>query len=236
MTTIFDPAGNPVSKPPNRLMPIWIHLRAHWSKWLSILAFVVAIWSATTSHMARVQARSLAKLDFRPDVRVKAWFQDVAGLPPHLRLTNNGPVEAVQVSANVLSRRYYPSAKQIAVTVGGSVNKAHFAKIEPNQTEVFAFERGWLDTNARLHEPPHHNIMELRLEYRRPQDLQIYGVSAIYFVNPDGKWVPETDNSVQTPSYNELREAVLSHRLTMPKRFSLPRAEEGDLLHEDKNP
>jgi hypothetical protein len=120
--------------------------------------------------------------------------------------------------------------------LGYSGNDAFFETIAPRGTKVVNFQKGWLERNARLEAPPHHNILEIRLQYRRAQDLEAYDVSAFYFINPDGRWVSEDDSSLRDAIYHALKEAAKGYRLTIPKLFLRPLYEDGDFLHENKEP
>jgi len=60
MSTILDPSGTPVLTQKKLFQAVWNHFRQNWSKWLSVLAFAVAAWSASTAHLARDQSRILA--------------------------------------------------------------------------------------------------------------------------------------------------------------------------------
>lgn len=235
MSTIPDSSGEPISKWRKPLRAIRIHFRDHWSKWLSVIALGVACWSATTAHKASDLSRTLAKLDFRPDVRIHSRFQDIARFPPHVSLTNIGPVDAVQVTVKMYSHRYFPSLGKISFTLECSENNAFFERIEPRGREVVKFREGWLDSNARVQVPPQHNILEIRIEYRRDQDLEAFNFSAFYYVNSDGRWVSETDSSLREPIYHTLKEAANDHSSSFPQYF-LGRYEEGDVLHKNDIP
>jgi len=234
MSTILDPSGTPVPTNKKRIKAIGDHFRQHWSKWLSVLALAVAAWSASTAHLARDQSQTLAKLDFRPDVRINTWFREIAGFPLHVALTNRGPVDAIQVSLTMHSLIYSPSAGKMVAARRSSENNAFFQIIAPRGTKVVNFQKGWLETNARLAAPTHHNVLEIRLQYRRAQDLEAYDVSAFYFVNPDGRWVSESSTSLRDPIYQALKEAAKGYRRTIPRRFLLPLYEDGDFLHENR--
>jgi hypothetical protein len=112
----------------------------------------------------------------------------------------------------MFSHRYYAEGDKVAATVGDSENETFIDNLGPQKVATFRFHEGWLNTNARLATPVQHNVLEIRLSYRRSQDLQEYDVSAFYFVNPDVRWVSESDNSLREPLYGALRAAIAKHR------------------------
>ena len=112
-----------------------------------------------------------------------------------------------------------------------SMNDIFIEKIDPQKTKSYKFCEGWINTNARLHNPPQHNIMEIQITYRRPQDLEEYNESAYYFVNPDGLWVSEKSSSLDSELYESIKSAIFN--IDKEKKY-IYKEWERDKLHSNK--
>lgn len=184
---------------------------------ISIFAFGGAIWANYIANNANKIASKnydltlkLSKLDLRPIIRLDTLFKSIGKTPPHLSLTNIGPIEAQQIKIKMLSHRYFLKKNEILISGSNSMNDIFIEKIEPQKIKSYKFREGWINTNARLQNPPQHNIMEIQITYRRPQDLEEYSESAYYFVNPEGFWVGEKSSSLDSELYESIKSAILN--------------------------
>ena len=175
---------------------------------LSLVALLVSIYSVYLSKQTYKDARAVTKLDVHPIVELSTYFQSIAGRPPHFIVKNNGPIEAQQLEIQLISHRYIPQKGGIGLSTFGTEERYRVPKLEPFSSQLFKFPELWLEVNARIQKPPHHNIMEIRLKYRRPVDLAVYEASAFYFINPSGCWVTENDQSLQPEVYEPIKYAV----------------------------
>ncbi len=145
-------------------------------------------------------------LNFLPDLKLDARFNI---LPPHFTISNNGPGGAEQLTIN-LCTHFFKDGK-IKLFDPGTEKQYIVPRLDPLTLPVtFPFDEDWLNVNARLQKPLEHNIIEIRLTYRVPPDLnQKFQESAFYFINPEGRWVSENDSSLKPEIYNQMRHAVL---------------------------
>jgi hypothetical protein len=146
-----------------------------------------------------------------------------------------GPVEAIQIQVKMFTHRrlsYKNGQTKIGFSLYDSRNTTTITNIKPQETKSFKFEGGWLDVNARVQEPPQHNVMEIMVVYRRPQDLKEYSESAFYFVNPDGHWVPEKDSSLKGEPYKSMKKELIEIERGGP--LSIYKEIGGDRLHTNK--
>ncbi len=214
-----------------------------WKIWvpllLSVVAIGISIWSNNISREANRIAsenqkltKRLEKLDFRPIIFLDARFKQIGETPPHFIVTNVGPIEARQIKIKMFSHRYFTQTNNINISGTFSENDCYIKSLLPQETKGFKFRKGWLDTNARLAQLPQHNIMEIKITYRRPQDLKEYDESAFYFVNQDGLWVPEKSSSLNTEFYKKLKE-ILFKRMSDENNM-IYQEHNGDLLHSNK--
>jgi hypothetical protein len=158
-------------------------------------------------------------------------FKSVGKIPSHWELTNTGPVEAIQIKVEMISYRYFPEKQKFLMALKDSSNTTTISKIAPQETKSYRFLEGWLDANARLRDPPQCNVMEIRVTYRRPQDLEEYSESAYYFVDPDGLWVQEGSSSLKGDLYDSMGRALFS---VDRGRLSVYREWDGDPLHPNR--
>jgi len=203
----------------------------NWKIWVPLIAsgvaIIVAIHANIISSRNSEIAYQLSKLDFRPLIQLNTLFNPVGKVPPHLTVRNIGPIEAVQVNIQMYSHRFLQTGK-LGVTLRESTNDIFIEKLSPQKGKAFEFNNSWLNTNARLAIPVQNNVMEIRIIYRRPQDLKEYDESAFYFVNPNGVWVPETESSLNTDFYEALKAELFG---TIIKDSLVYKEWGGDRLH-----
>lgn len=233
-SNILDEQGKPVVKhdPITNRATKW--LGANWRVWVPMAVSLVALLISGLSLFLYMKnsevTQKLAKLDFHPILSLDTLFVTIGKIPPHWELTNIGPVEAVQVKVQLISHRYYPTTEMIQISLTGPGGTTSISTIAPQETKSYTFPKGWLDTNARLQNPPQCNIIEILLTYRRPQDLREYSESAYYFVDPNGFWVPETSSSLKGELYESMKAALLKINRKGPMSL-LYREWGGDSLH-----
>lgn len=214
---ILDDQGKPIPRQSTRTARLWDCVRRTWKIWVPIaISMLISVAALAISGLSYRQSAKdsevthrLSKLDFRPRLRLYSLLTPVGKIPPHWTLTNTGPVEAVHVQIKMISHRYIPghipNQKKMSMSMLDSTNTTTISSIQPQETKSYKFREGWLDSNARIQEPPQHNVMEILVTYRHPQDLEEYSESAYYFVNPGGFWVPEGSSSLKGELYESLR-------------------------------
>lgn len=152
--------------------------------------------------------QTVAGLNFRPDLKVDAWFNIS---PPYFTISNDGPGIAEQLIID-LCTHFFKDGK-IKKFIYGNEPKLQYkiSELKPLTPPItFLFDEDWLNVNARLQKPLEHNIIEIRLTYRVPPDLnQKFQESTFYFINPEGRWVSENNSSLKPEIYNQMRHAVL---------------------------
>jgi hypothetical protein len=209
---ILNKDGFPLKQTLIRRIVDW--LRINWKTWIpiliSLIALVGSIYSVYISNISITLNNRLAKLNFRPILQLDTTFQSIGKLPPHFSVTNVGPVEAQQIKILRISHRYSSDANKIFASGSASTNDVFIEKLNPQESKSYKFHLDWINTNARLHEPVQHNVMEIKITYRRPQDLEEYDESAYYFVNPDGLWVSEASSSLNSTLYESIKSAIFN--------------------------
>ena len=177
---------------------------------LSIAALIVSIYSAHLSKQAREDARSVSKLDIHPILELSTDFQGIGGKQPYFIVKNSGPIQVEQLEVQLVSHRYIRQKGGIGISTFGTEELYRVPRLEPWSGRLFKFPELWLEVNARIQKPLHHNVMEIRLKYRRPVDLSTYEATAFYFVNTEGRWVGENDNSLPPDIYEPIKSATFS--------------------------
>ena len=163
---------------------------------ISGLALLASSWAIIVARGARRDARALGHLDLEPHVEIDARPHQLGGNPPHYVVRNAGPVEAVQLTVDLISMRYDAERNRIRFYSAGSEESRHVGTLAPHKEVTFQFESHFLDVNARLAAPVEHNVLAIRATYRRDADRRRFVARTFYFVNPDGQWVSERDSSL----------------------------------------
>jgi hypothetical protein len=225
---IADKRGNR-----GKLKKIRHWLVKNWDKSLtimiSLIALIVAVHANCISSRSNAITYGLSKVDLRPIIELHTLFKSIGNIGPHFTLTNVGPVEAQQIEIKMYSHRFSEKTETVHISVSGSENDVLIGELNPQETKGFNFSDGWLNTNARVALPPQNNIMELRITYRRPQDLKEYVESAYYFVDPAGMWVTEASSSLDTDLYKTMKRALFD--MTSEKENPIYHDWGGDMLH-----
>lgn len=176
---------------------------------LSLLAIGASAWAALVSWQTRRDVRAIEGLDLHPVLRLRTTFKKIKDIPPHFTVFNDGPVEVRQLDIQLVSYRYSHENLDVKSALYESDQRHVVPRLLPLSRVSFPMSEHWLYGDARGQEPPHHNIMEIRLTYRRPPDMRRFVESAFYFVNPDGAWVREHSQSLTPEVYEPLKAAAL---------------------------
>jgi len=217
--------------------------KGNWKKsWVSISLHITAILvagsallvssrSCSVAEQASNDIRAIERLDLEPLISFDMEFRQIKKYPPHLVLTNLGPIDAVQVSIQLVAMRYDSLKNIIRIRTFGSEVQWSISKLEVMQPKYFTIPQHWVETNSRIAEPPEHNVIEACIVYRRDPDRKIYGRRALYFINPEGMWVSERDQSINSERYADI---IASAHASEPciTIMEKSRVKPGDLLHE----
>ena len=204
--------------------------------WISLSALVIAIASACFAYNQTIITKRIAHLHVEPEVLFKANFKSSPGRPPHFKLTNFGPIKAVQVEIQLYELRYCPDANKIRLAVYGSDTHWKIQELDVNKPEYFDIPHSWYDGKYYLELAALENkkvddfVMEAYITYRRKSDLKFYKKRSFYFFDSQGKILTEND-IIDNKNYKQVLNSVYETRLgqisrRMTKRMST------DILHD----
>lgn len=201
--------------------------------WVGILSLIVAAGAMGYAREAnRISAdsakvtRQLAKLGLRPMLRIHGMLNPNGDRLPRLEIQNWGPVDAVHIRVRIITHRYSEKSHAIGHSATMPSADLKLAKLPPNGEHEFSLAERLLP----IEDPAQYSVCELRISYRRPQDLLEYAEAAFYFVNHGGNWVSERDRSLWTPLHVKIRAALEEHLMREDLRlYEVPPG--GDLLH-----
>lgn len=176
---------------------------------ISTFALIVSVYAVYVTTQARKDARAVAGLDLRPALALDSQLRWVKDIPPHYTVTNNGPVEVVQLEIQPISHRYAGDGDELTLTSYTSEERQTVMSLAPLSDVSFRISDQSLAEAARKIKKLKYNAMEIRLTYRRPPDMRKFVQSAFYFINPDGRWVEESNASLKPDIYDAVKEAVL---------------------------
>ena len=177
---------------------------------LLIASFCIAIWALNIARQANVAIRSIEHSGVKPNIELQTEFHLIMDSPPHITVRNLGPSSVGQMNMLFTSLGYDVSSKNIGVAFSQADWEWGIPGLEVSESKVFNLPASLLGRNTRSQEPVHHNILEVRIKYARYPDMKQFEERAFYFVNPEGRWVPEGDKTINSQEYYEILEAVLN--------------------------
>jgi hypothetical protein len=163
------------------------------SDWISIVAALIATVSLGISFFARRDARALSKLGIRPEIRIRADFDEKnEGKNPFLTIYNTSPVDIVQLELH--SGMVCVSAQSDQVTWGTTAPRVKVDRIEGNNAKVIPIADFNASANLRLQQPKPGELcaISLLLVFHREPDLRTYIKRAFYVLDAAGAIVHET--------------------------------------------
>lgn len=189
---------------------IKVHKKIGYSELIAVAALVISVFAVWFSYESRQHSIKISGIELQPEIKVNAFLNKSKFKKLHVIVYNNGPVEALQLVVKFVSHRYFEALKGIRVSGTGSETTYIETKLPPLKSIAFEIPEHFLYVNAMLQEPKVHNILELRVTYRRPPDFKQFSESAFYFVNPEGLWVSENSTSLRSEQYEALKEAAFA--------------------------
>lgn len=168
--------------------------------------------SLSVSEGIRQDNRRVEKLDLEAEIKLDVDFKGFKDIPPHFTIGNSGPIDAVQIVVRFISHRYDSTSEKIRLSGYGSEETFSIDKLAPLEYKSFILSEDFLDVNARLQNPQENNILEALIIYRKEPDRELLAKRAVYFINPEGRWVGESDNSLIDDKYNKMKNAWLNHK------------------------
>jgi hypothetical protein len=178
---------------------------------LSGIAILISVGAFIVSGLSYCDSRKLSKLDLRPSIRLQTQFKPVGKIPPHFTVINKGPIDAVQVQVEMYRHCSRPDFKRMTISKHFSMHDKSVKKLEPGDQKSFKFIKSSIEVDDISCRPlePENNILEIKITYRHPQDLErLYDESAFYFVNPEGSWVNERSSSVTSEKHEAIKALV----------------------------
>jgi hypothetical protein len=229
---ILDSEGKPIKTGSKRTNWLFVHIKKHWEKWLSIIAIIISISSVVFTCKSDQRSHALSKLEFSPEIKINAYFKKIGKHPPHFVLENVGPLDASQIEIRMISHEFSDQAGKIIGSKYLSQNDLSLPMLGPQDRKAFKFKEEWINVNAKLQVPGSqlNHIMEIQINYKRPQDLKNFDLSAYYFINPEGIWAKEGSSSLNDPIYSKMLENLMEWKHSLHET-SLYNKGGGDILH-----
>ncbi len=161
---------------------------------ISITALIISIY---TCH----RENELAGLYLEPKLVLFSNFKS-----NEITIRNLGPVTAVQLEIFTISYNYRRVYKAIDYTWS---NIAEIKELPTFEEKKLSFHIPTSTPIVDNKEEPHIKAFEIRLVYRRPPDMKLYIRSAYYFLDSNGNWVNETSETVNSSTYNIVKQAIM---------------------------
>ena len=181
------------------------------------------------ANKAIEDTRSIEKLDLEPEISLDMEFRRIKDRQPHLLISNYGPIDAIQLTIQFHFLRYDSVSENIRLYMSATGRPWTLAKLEAMESKFFTLPPELLET-SRLPEPANYHVMEACITFRREPDRKFFGGRAFYFINPEGRWVSERDQTINWEPYEAIIEAAHQSRpcALIHQKIAL---RPGDLLH-----
>lgn len=159
-------------------------------------------------------SRLIAGLELTPTILLRATFYKIKNVPPHIRITNNGPIDANMVELQLEHIRYKEDKDgngKISMRMSASEDKIVIKKLSTLQPPtMIPIPDKWLNMDRLeiLHSPLEHNILEIKVTYKRYPDMMEFTRRYYYFINPKKIWVPEDDNTLTPKVYEKIKRVI----------------------------
>ncbi len=144
------------------------------------------------------------KNEIRPALKVKAILTNSPDHPAFYSVSNEGPIDVLQLKTQVLSHKVHKDGE--IGTAGYEENYAE--KLPPHTSASYYFPEHCLDVNKTAKESPAGSVLEIRLTYSYGPDMKNAVKNVFYFVNPKGVWVGEADKSLTPKIYNPIKKSL----------------------------
>lgn len=180
--------------------------------------------SLSIAESVREDNRKIERLDLKPEIRFNTEFCRINDISPHFTIINLGPIDAIQIVVEFMAHHYDLSGDRF-ISIGGTEELTKIVNLPPMQFRSFEISEHFLNVNSRLHEPLQNNIIEARISYRKDPGRELFIKRAFYFINSEGRWVTEIDNSLESEEYLKIKEKILQKFID----FDYYR---GDVLHD----
>jgi len=167
---------------------------------LSVVALFVAVRACEIADDSRADTRAAAKLDKRPSIGLFGYLSPSAGEPPSIHVWNDGAADAIHCRITFIHLKYDPDQHEMRGSIIADPDIV-IDRIEPLEHKVVQIPEGGLSDTVAGRYPSHHEVIELRVTYRRESDLRFFGARSFYFRAPDNRWVTESANSLPKDQY-----------------------------------
>ena len=185
----------------------------------------VAINSRDLANQAYQDSRSMSLLDLDPKIGLTSLLRKAGKTSPHFRISNDGPVDAVQLDVQLLQHKFdLPNLGSVSGFI--SDDRHQRDRLKPFESFTFEIPPHFLEKPTDPLTEPLNEVMEVHISYRRESDRKSYSRRAVYFIDPNQEWVSENDQSINSEKYVDFKAAAL--RPTYG-----PFVQHSDTLHDD---
>ena len=185
---------------------------------ISCVALIISVLALWISYCSYRDSRAVAKLDIWPEIELDGSLVPKRKMPRYVAVSNRGPGDALELSVQLLSH-FYDRPKDRTMSIYGSQEEFHYKVLKAQDSARITLSDHWFDVNAQLQKPKDHNVIEIRIEYRRPADMKKRKMSAYFFLSPDGIWVSENSNSIDGEPYDSLKREIFERHDKIPIRY-----------------
>ena len=188
-----------------------------WSELIATIALLLSFLAFRQSCSVRNETKFLNKLNFRPTISLRAYFNESLGKTPHFTITNVGPVDATELQVQVTVLKYVQKLQKIMMTSPIS-NPDWFIErlppLKPKTIEINKFDRSQFKSLLpAFKESLTNRVLEVQVTYHRDVDRKKYTEFSYYYKTLGGQWVDENDSALEPLIFNPIKNAVQQRRM-----------------------
>lgn len=179
-----------------------------WSEIVAIVAAIISSFALWLSYWAWQDSRAISGLNLIPIVHLTANMPKNEHSSSYFTVLNVGPTDALQLEIQLVFHAYSPKTNTIDGSVSTTWHKWAVPSLSPSSQKSFKLPAKELVQRINLLKNPENQVIELQMTYRRQPDKKKYMYSSFYFVNPEGRWVNEEDQSLSGNIYAAIKQSI----------------------------
>lgn len=168
---------------------------------------------AYLSSVSESDSRALAGIEVDPKLELATYFSTSKGEDNEFTIRNVGTNSVSQIEVFRIFCNVGDAHRHDALRAGFVSQAKRLQELSPWNSFTFTVSDEWLSPKV-LHSKAQAVSMQIILRYRRFADNRLYEKRAFYFINPEGEWVNEIDQSLSGKYYDSIKSASIKNVCT----------------------
>lgn len=182
--------------------------------------------AASVSEQSQQDSRATSHLDLVPSMRVQAFLRGTADSSPEIWIVNDGPVDAVQFTAQLHYLSFDLTAESFPSRLSLSSHRNELDRLEAKSSCTIELSKEFLVQASQYgteRSEPNMPFLMLQLLFRRESDRRLFDNRVFYFLDNEECWSPEDYSSIndKVSAAAAIRAAYKSELLKATDAFTL---------------